>query len=298
MDKRKKTRGTVNVSWRGTNGVGDFMMALNCCHRHAFDKNVHVNLEMHWDHAEDYYHHFEEEETIIERMAYIHNFYQHQDQVTVTHVFKSRGKYYYDPKIVKRIKNKNRFTFSDNHWSDKKGHKIPRNGWLFREEITNREIDKKKIVIWRATFNAEIPSPWKRSLTNRDWDGIIAKLRRAGLHVVELTYRTPVSEAMYHISTCRMVMCYDGMWHYIAKNCARPMLVVSKEGITKYHTPHAIRSAGDPKEERSVHWWMRRLPRLLGHTKKKALDYHKGQKRIYSSEHGYVSGDPKPKKKK
>lgn len=296
MDKRKKTRGTVDVSWRGTLGVGDFMMALNCRHRHAFDKNVHVNLEMHWDHAEDHYHHFEEEETIIERMSYIHNFYQHQDQVTVSHVFNSRGKYYYDPKIVKRIKNKNRFTFSDNHWNDKPGNRIPRNGWLFREEITNREPDLKKIVIWRATFNAELASPWKRKLTNNGWDGIITKLRRAGLHVVELSYRTPVSEAMYHISTCRQVICYDGMWHYIAKNCAKPTTVISNEGITKYHTNHAVRASGDKKHEMSIHWWIRRLSRLLGHTKKKAIAYHKSMKHIYEKDNGYVP--PKEKSKK
>ena len=297
MDKRKKTRGTVDVSWRGTHGVGDFMMALNCCHRHAFDRDVHVNLEMHWDHGEDHYHHFEEEETIIERMNYIHNFYQHQDQVTVTHVFNSRGKYYYDPKIRKRIRNKNRFSFSDGHWSDKKGNPIPRNSWLFREEITNREIDQKKIVIWRATFNAELASGWKRTLTNRDWDGIINRFRRQGLNVVELTYRTPVSEAMYHISTCRMVICYDGMWHYVAKNCARPMVVVSGEGITKYHTPNAIRAHGDRKKEHNIFWWVKRPRRLLGHTKTKAVEYLKNNSNIYTEQSHYIPEAVKVKKK-
>lgn len=284
MDKGKKTRETVNVSWRGTWGVGDFMMALNCCHRHAFDKNVNVNLEMHWDHGEDHYHHFEEEETIIERMSYIHNFYHQKDRVKVSHVFNSRGKYWYDPKIRNRIRNKNRFDFSDGSYDDKKNSKIPKNNWLFREDLISREFDVRKVVLWRSTWNAEVPSRWKRKLTNDDWDDIINILRRAGLHVTELTYRTPVSEALYHISTCRLVVCYDGMWHYIAKNCAKPMVVVSDAGITKYHTNHCIRANADRKKEQSIWWWARRPRRVLGHTKKKALNYLNKNLQIYGKD--------------
>ena len=61
------------VSWRGTPGVGDFMWALNSCYAYAIRDNVYVDLEMHWEHGEDYYHHFEDPETIIERMEYIPN---------------------------------------------------------------------------------------------------------------------------------------------------------------------------------------------------------------------------------
>ena len=58
----------------------------------------------------------------------------------------------------------------------------------------------------------------------------------------ELSYRTPASEAMHLISTSRMVICYDGIWHYVAKNFATTSRGnQSGEGVTKYHTPNALK---------------------------------------------------------
>ena len=106
-------------------------------------------------------------------------------------------------------------------------------------------------------------------------------LRGQGLNVVELTYRTPVREAMYEISTCRQVICYDGMWHYIAKNFARPMAVVSNEGVTKYHTPHAIRMNPLGEVKYDVWWWMSHMTQLLGHSRKKAMDWESVLGEVY-----------------
>ena len=274
------------VTWRGTPGVGDFMWALNCVHHYAYTNNVKVKLEMHWEHGEKYLHHFEDPETIIERMNYIHNFYHRKDDVVISHEYYAEGRYSdwkYSDDLEKeggmvRVKspkdsnpNKNRFWFESGNVLD---NSAPPNNWLFREDAF-QQIDGKKVVIWTQVTNAELPRHWKRKLTKQDWDVIIYKLRRAGLNVVELNYRTPVREAMYHISTCRQVICYDGMWHYIAKNFARPMAVLSKEGITKYHTEHAIRVCPDDTHETNIWWWMDNLPILLGHSKKKAVEYER-----------------------
>ncbi len=283
------------VTWRGTPGVGDFMWALNCVHLHAYQTNTKVNLEMHWEHSEDYLHHFEDPETIIERMQYIHNFYHRQDDVKITHVFNSNGRYAdwsFQDDIVKeddgrkRIqansRTKNRFEFESGRYSDTPGEDAPENDWLFRKGAF-QEIDKNKVVIWRPTFNAEIPRTWKRLLTDRQWDDIIKKLRRQGLNITELTYRTPVREAMYHIATCRLVFCYDGMWHYIAKNFAKPLAVISSEQVTKYHTPHAVRISPSEDDEINIRDWMGDIPELLGHPKKKATKYLEKMKIIYDS---------------
>lgn len=271
-----------HVSWRGTWGVGDFMWALNSCHLHAVNENVHVVLEMHWDHDEDFYHHFEEEETIIERMFYIHSFYARQEDVTITNVFNSRGKYYYPPNKIKQ-KHKNRFTFEHGKWLDGPGNPLVENHWMFRNSAL-RDTVPNKVVIWRPMMNSEPPRTWKRFLTNEDWDVIINILLQRGLQVVELTYRTPVSEVMYHLSNCRQVVCYDGMWHYIAKNFAKPMIVISEEGVTKYHTPHAIRCTHNPKKKTSIWYWLENLSDMLGHCKKKAVDYENQMKGIINEE--------------
>jgi len=281
------------VSWRGTPGVGDFMWALNCVHLHAYRTNTKVNLEMHWEHDEDHLHHFEDPETIIERMHYIHNFYHRQDDVLITHVFNSKDRYSdwsFDDDIVmenglKRIKanmrSKNRFHFESETYKDNDGP-VPDNDWLFRQDAF-QPTDKNKVVIWRPTFNAEIPRTWKRLLTDELWDGIIKKLCRAGLNITELTYRTPVREAMYHISNCRLVLCYDGMWHYVAKNFAKPLAVISTEDVTKYHTPHAVRISPLDEDTNNIRDWMGNLPELLGHPKKKAVEYEERMSYIYES---------------
>lgn len=275
------------ITWRGTPGVGDFMWALNSVHNYAYRFNVKVNLEFQWEHSEDYLHHFEEEETIIDRLNYIHNFYHRKDDVTVTHVFNAYGRYrdwkYSDDLImtdegrlrnVARKRPKNRFWFQSGAYSDEPGGTIPKADWLFREDtFTNLEMNRRKIVFWTPLANSEVPRTWKNFLTREEWDDILFSMRQGGLDIVELTYRTPVSEAMYHIATCRQIICYDGMWHYIARNFCKPMVVISTEGITSYHTPHALKTSPLREDDANIFEWIQNLGEMLGRSKRKAVAY-------------------------
>ena len=283
------------ITWRGTPGVGDFMWALNSAHNFCWAEKTTAILELHWEHGEDYIHHPDEEETIIERMAFIHNFYHRKDDVEVVHVFNADSRYKhwkYADDIIKDedgnarqvAKNshgeKARFYFDSGKYSDEIGGKIPDNNWVFRDDIVHPRKENK-IVIWRPTFNAEIPRTWKRGLTNAEWDDIISMLRGQGFNVVELTYRTPVSEAFYEISTCRLVLCYDGMWHYIARNFSIPMIVISKDGVTKYHTPHAITASGLKEDNYNIWWYLKDIAEFLGIPRKYAMEHKHRSKKYY-----------------
>ena len=275
------------ITWRGTPGVGDFMWALNCAHRYSFRKQIKVNLEFHWEHDEDYLHHFEEEETIIDRLNYIHNFYHLQDDVKVTHVFNSdeyAESWKWEDDIIldddgrKRIVAKNlgykrRFWWESGFYTDEQGGQIPDNFWCFRKPVL--PLDRKKVVVWTPQQNAEIPRTWKRLLTENDWDAIISKVRRAGLNTVELTYRTPVREAMYHIATCRQIICYDGMWHYIAKNYAKPMILFSSEGISNYHTRHALKISPIEKGHKTINYHLSDIGNMIGESKHRAIEWER-----------------------
>ena len=287
------------VTWRGTPGVGDFMWALNSCHRYAADHNVRkINLELHWEHGEDYLHHFEDPETIIERCNYIHNFYHQQDRVEIHHIFNADGRYrdwkYADDVVnengVNRVKavnahgQKNRFWFQSGFYNDDRGSPAPNNDWIFRQDAF-QEYNPKRIVYWRPTWNAEKPRTWKRLFDNNDWEQLIIHFKAMGFEMHELSYRTPASEAMYLISTARMVICYDGIWHYVAKNFARPLAVISGEGVTKYHTPNALRLNPESHyDDRNVWWWIEHTSDLLGHTKNKAVDYENRMKQYYGND--------------
>jgi|TARA_B110000908_G_C10210727_1_gene430082 hypothetical protein len=220
------------VRWRGTWGVGDFMHSLNVCHNYCFYNNTKVNLEMHWQHDEDYRHHPDDPETIIERMSWIHDQYYRQDDVVVTHVFNSD---LFQSGNTNPDKQKDRFYFDSNAYDPSSA---PPNDWVFKPEVYLPK--KKKIVIWTPHYNSEPPRKWKRFLTKDDWAGIIKLLRWKGWILVELTYRTPVRDAFKQIQEADFIFCYDGMWHYIARNFSKAMFIPSWEGITKYNTPMAM----------------------------------------------------------
>ena len=288
------------VTWRGTPGVGDFMWALNSCHRYAADHGVSkINLEIHWEHGPEYLHHFEHPETIIERCNYIHNFYHQQERVEVHHIFNAEGRYKYwkfeDDVVLekngeRRIAAKNahgqkaRFWFESGHYTDTVGDTAPCNDWIFRKDAF-QDIVSNRIVFWRPIWNAEKPRTWKRLFENDEWDQMIAQFKSMGFEMHEISYRTPASEAMYLISTARLVICYDGIWHYVAKNFARPLAVISGEGVTKYHTPNALRLNPEKgREEEGVWWWLDNMGVLLGHTKKKAIIYEKDLSKYYGND--------------
>ena len=204
--------------------MGDAMMGLNCAYRWAEENNQPLQLNLHWFHSKDYLHHFEEYETIIERTDYISQLYQ-ESNITINHIINSKnGKlslhnYRYDWLNTRKDRNVN--------------------NWSFRLN-TFLPTDENKVVVWRPKFNAELPRYWKRVITDREWDTVIRNLSNMGYDIVELCYRTPIREATYHINTCNFIVCYDGMWHYIARNLFKPMIVSSHEGITRYHTRQAV----------------------------------------------------------
>ncbi|MBM37741.1 MAG: hypothetical protein CMO97_01595 [Woeseia sp.] len=209
------------------------MWGLNVAHVHAKKINAKVNIEFHWSHGEDYLTHPKDPETIIERTNWINTRYHLADDVVITHMYNSD---LFNPDNTSMDKKKHRFYFDDNS-EDPNGN--PEQDWIFKKEEFVKPLDK--IVIFTPTENSEPPRHWKRFLTNDDWDDIIQALRWRGWDTRILTYRTPIRDAYTQIQESRFVVCYDGMWHKIGRNFSKPMMIPSKEGVTYYNTPNAVR---------------------------------------------------------
>ena len=217
---------------RGTPGIGDAMMYMNVAHLYAYKNKTNVELEIYWNHSEDFLYHFEDPETIIERVDYLHQFYLHKDLVNITHKFN----------IIDNNLEKYRMTLNGKSCIQ---YKTPEgkilkglnSTWAFDPKFKLPTI-KNKVVVWRTLFNAETPRRWKLL----QGDSHIKLLRGNRFNVIELDYRTPIREVMWHINTCEFVVCYDGMWHYVARNFFKPMMVQSHNTITRTNTPHAIRA--------------------------------------------------------
>jgi hypothetical protein len=228
-------RDIERVRWRGTWGVGDFMLALNVCHNYAYRTKKQIHLEMHWETDEGHLETPDDPETIVERMTWIHTKFHRQEDVTVTHVYNSD---LFDSGNTNGIKEKIRFHFGSGAYRNKQ---CPQEmDWVFKKEEYRNHIKTKKIAIWTPTYNSEPPRKWKRFLTKDDWGCIISSLSAEGWIPVELTYRTPIRDAYKQIQDADYVFCYDGMWHYIAKMFATPIFIPSWEGITGYHCPQVV----------------------------------------------------------
>jgi len=221
-----------NIHWKGTPGVGDFMFGLNVAHANSYlqnNKPVQITFNWFWDVKQKY--HFEDPEFTIERLDYIHKLYKDYGNVTVKHKYNSKRNAVYVSQ------------------TDGATEKYMRKGYLARMGLTNWwHFDERlilpsvkgKFVFWRDTFNADVVRPWKRLIDHHGWDQVVDNFYINGYEPVELTYRTPIREAVYHINTADFVMCYDGLWHYVAKNFHKPLIVLSRSSITRLHTPEAL----------------------------------------------------------
>lgn len=229
------------IQWRGTIGVGDSMQALNVCHYWSRKNKSRVRLQMNWNHGKDFIYHPDDPETIIHRTNFIHKKYFQSDRVILEHVYNS-------PNFKFRFWDygKVRVNFVGLNIHDQGSRNGQAGAWYAADWLFDHKEfvkPKKKIVVFHHGNNAEPPRRWKRILEYKDWVRAIDIMKSWGEYdVVELNYRTPISVAYKQIQECEFVVCYDGMWHWIARNFLKPMLIPSYEGITSYNTPNAIKA--------------------------------------------------------
>jgi len=113
------------------------------------------------------------------------------------------------------------------------------NTWLFHPKFLDLPVHDNLVVIWRTKFiDSKYPS-FKDSYDSSYWDLIIPILKMKGYNVVEVSHRTPIAEVFYLISRCKFIVAYNGMYHYIAKNLVKPMIVLGDSSIIRTHNPQA-----------------------------------------------------------
>jgi len=256
------------VDWKGTIGVGDILFGLNAVHMmvHLMRQRrdvPYVTMNVYWEHSEDYLHHFEDPETIVERAEYLHNFYYDKDAVRMNHIFDSTD-------LEIRALRHRGFQRQRSPLAVLDG--IP--SWIFRKDVW-AEAEENKVVFWRPLFNKDIPRGWKRTFTNHDWERIIHTLEQKGFKLTELSYRTPVREALYHIRTCRFCIFYDGMWQYIAKNLCKPVIALGDSGIIETHNPQGVHFYKPDEPNNDFYAYLNKLPKMLAHMDMRANRYKK-----------------------
>jgi len=194
-----------------------------------FKKKVTINY--YWPNESDWTFHYEDPQTIISQQDYLlsrmHNY--GYNPVEINNHFNCQD---WTP-----IPNKQLHSNIEGDEGYKVLHSI--NTWLFREEFLNVPVHENLVVVWRTKFiDSKYPS-FKDSYDSAYWDLIIPILKTLGYNVLEITHRTPISEVFYLISRCKFIVAYNGMYHYIAKNLIKPMVVMGDSSIIRTHNPQA-----------------------------------------------------------
>ena len=221
----RDNHGLDSIRWKTTIGIGDSMYGLNIAYMRAFANQKPTKFQIHFYHPKDYVHHYEDPESVVERVEYIRSRYMWKDIVDVEYIFDSKDtalyKKFYEG--ITRRKNSELYRY-----------------WALDPTINTTPQDNK-ITLWRPSGNMQQQmSNSKSLLLDSEWQRLIDRLQDFGYSVTEIDYRTPIHEALYHIRTCEFCLSYEGMWHYMAKNLFKPHIVLSDSSITKWHTPAAV----------------------------------------------------------
>lgn len=221
----------------GPFGMGDAMMYLNVTHAKAHVYNhKEITLIFHWPWDENYQYHFEDPEPMHERVDYIHQFYKDKHRVKIKHIFNDDDPFLKEWKLLTDKQYITQHVEEERSLLSGKSNRSR----LWPLDNLQTEAIPKKLVLWRPTFNREEPRKWKLVLNNSQWEDVIGWFRKEGYQVVELTYRTPIREALYHCRTCELACFYDGMWHMITTGLFKPTIVIGNTAIALYNTVNGI----------------------------------------------------------
>jgi hypothetical protein len=222
----RDNHGRDNIQWKTTVGIGDSMYGLNIAYMRSFVNQKPTTLQVHFYHPKEYYYHFEDPESVVQRFEYIQQRYMWKNIVNVECVYDSADTSLY--KAFYRGITRHRASEMYRYWS--------------LDPTIQTTMTSNKLVVWRPTFNLrQNLNNSKHFLNDYEWQRLIDRLTDFGYNITEIDYRTPISEALYHIKTCECCLSYEGMWHYISKNLFKPHIVLSNSSITRWHTPAAVK---------------------------------------------------------
>lgn len=189
----------MNVKWRTGVGYGDFVTGLGYAHTASIKYQVPVEIEFHWNHSKDYLFSSDDPETIVDRCEYIYSIMKKNPMVGVSHKFNSPHKFRFYNQLDE---------FNPLHGL-----------WYSSLKHTTKS---KHVAIWTAENNLTFPGQLKDPVNQR-WNEVREKL--SDYKIEEITYRTPVREAIDIIRRCEFGIGYDGLAHQLFKFMWKPIIV-------------------------------------------------------------------------
>ena len=209
----------LEVKWGTGVGYGDFVTGLGYAHTSAIKYQIPVHIEFNWNHSRDHLFSPFDTETIVHRCDYIHSIMRPLSSVSISHKFNSGNTF----RFYNQLDEFN-----------------PLHG-LWYTDLPD-QTNKKHVAIWTTDFNVSFPGRHKDPV-HRKWNDIRVKLSDYVLE--EITYRTPVKEAIEIINRCEFGVGYDGLAHQLFKFMWKPLFVFcERKWLNNILIPQAILLSG------------------------------------------------------
>lgn len=197
-------------------GYGDFVNLLTYIRNCNVKYGVDTELVLHFPYPVNYRVSNDDPETVIERVNIFNSVFDENSSVKIS------------------IKANSNFPYRFINMLDE---------WDFRHGLYNLKNQytsiPNKVVHWNSCSNTYFPGHEKDPFYYQ-WKSIVYRLKQKGYDVVEITYRTPFKEALYHIKTCEFGIGYDGMVHQLFKCYDIPLIVLAtRKTLNEILVPHA-----------------------------------------------------------
>lgn len=205
----------LNVKWRTGVGYGDFVTGLGYAHTASIKYQTPVEIEFYWSHSKDYLFANNDPETIVDRCNYVYSIMRQSPMVEIKHKYNNKAEF----RFYNQLDEFN-----------------PLHG-LWYSNLPN-DTKLKHVAIWTTEHNVDFPGLLKDPVHNR-WDEIRYFLKDYVLE--EITYRTPVSEAIDIIRRCEFGIGYDGLAHQLFKFMWKPLFVFcQRKSLNNLLIPQAL----------------------------------------------------------
>lgn len=209
----------LEVKWGTGVGYGDFVTGLGYAHTSAIKYQIPVHIEFHWNHSRDHLFSPLDTETIVQRCDYIHSIMRPLSSVSISHKFNAGNTF----RFYNQLDEFN-----------------PLHGLWYTD--LPYQTNKKHVAIWTTDFNVSFPGRHKDPV-HRKWNDIRSKLSDYVLE--EITYRTPVKEAIEIINRCEFGVGYDGLAHQLFKFMWKPLFVFcERKWLNNILIPQAVLLSG------------------------------------------------------
>lgn len=237
----KNNAGFSYILYRGINRIHGYCKLFDI-------KNLECNL--YWGHYKSstpYPEHFEDEETSIDMFNYIADRVVSDTKVKYNHIIEKKpDDFKYSVPFIGTNENPEFFKKFVDVYNPNKTKKNKICFWgLNKNLLSNRTFRRL-----RYGDRWDPHSNWLHQ-THDDWL-LIKSFLEKHYEVVELSYRLPIREVYYHISTCEFTIGYFGAFHVLSSLLNKPNISIS--GLNNRLHPKTM-SEFEAYTNKNTVWW-------------------------------------------